>query len=190
MFKVNIHKKWEKLNFSSLNHPMWRCIKDYRRLVYLFWYNLYSNVFLLLHLSPFEPEWLPFHCNDPLRLVPGRAALRGGSGSEFRGYYTLRGAQQNQWHGYGCPHLPPSARKCWPLSPHLADGPVKCKGGLQLYSYGNKTDAVFLTLWRNVSTNHSLDYMQKPVWLYCATLSIHMQITNCRCSSFSINFSS
>lgn len=29
---------------------------------------------------------------------------------------------------------------------HLADGPVECKGYLQMYSYGNETDAVCLTL--------------------------------------------
>lgn len=103
-------------------------------------------------LSFVQSEWLSLYGYDPIRLVPGRAAHCGGSGSEFRGPHILRGAQPNQWHGYVCETFT-SPLVIFHLSAqwgtHLADGPVECKGGPKMFSYGNKACAVYLVLCRN-----------------------------------------
>lgn len=48
----------------------------------------------------FQSERVSLYCHDPLWYVLGRAAHCWGSGSEFGGHHTFRGAQSNQWHWY------------------------------------------------------------------------------------------
>lgn len=150
-----------------------------------------SSVHSYNYLLFVQSEWLSLHGHDPLRLVPGRAAHCGGSGSEFRAHHTLRGAQQNQWHGYGSqtftsPLVNFDLSAHWET--HLEDGPFECKcivmemrlmpffllcvGISKFIMCRNQSDCIV----------QSLEF-----WLYEYTK--HKRRCSCCCKSFSINHS-
>lgn len=129
-----------------MNSHRWRFILSLSTSYMLMSTPLYLNVSVFIVHS----EWLPLHRYDPLWLVTGRAAHCWGSGSELRDHHTLRGAQQNQWHGYGCQTFTsplvnltfrPNGKRTWQMA---------LLNVLQSYSYENETSAVLPALWRNL----------------------------------------